>query len=116
MLLQNRGMPKESAVRQERHKRRHYRHKKDDEDDDDDDDDDHDHQNEKNSKRVKDKEQDALTPEQRSELERQRDLRERDEFVQRMLERDKSKTKQQIKQEQQQDDDDDEHVTQSLGS
>eukprot|EP00934_Nitzschia_sp_Nitz4_P003663 Nitzschia sp. Nitz4//scaffold88_size82704//18090//21395//NITZ4_005285-RA/size82704-processed-gene-0.65-mRNA-1//-1//CDS//3329559473//3653//frame0 len=41
-------------------------------------------------------EHDALTPEQRAELEREKDLRERDEFVQRMLERDQSKTKQQV--------------------
>jgi pre-mRNA-splicing factor ATP-dependent RNA helicase DHX16 len=36
---------------------------------------------------------DALTPEERAELQRQKDMRERDEFVQRMLERDKRKTK-----------------------
>lgn len=35
-----------------------------------------------------------LTAEERAELERERDLRERDEFVRRMLEKDKSKTKQ----------------------
>ncbi|KAL3916156.1 MAG: hypothetical protein SGILL_005310 [Bacillariaceae sp.] len=36
---------------------------------------------------------DALTPEQRAELEREKDLRERDEFIQRMMDRDKKKTK-----------------------
>lgn len=45
------------------------------------------------------KKEDALTEEQRAELEREKDLRERDEFVQRMLERDQSKTKSKIKQE-----------------
>jgi len=40
-----------------------------------------------------------LTPEERAELEREKDLRERDEFVRRMLERDKSKTKQKLKSE-----------------
>lgn len=40
------------------------------------------------------KKTDALTEAERTELERQRDLRERDEFVQRMLKRDQSKTKQ----------------------
>lgn len=42
---------------------------------------------------------DALTAEQRVELEREKDLRERDEFVQRMLERDQSKTNQKVKEE-----------------
>lgn len=42
---------------------------------------------------------DALTEEQRANLEREKDLRERDEFVQRMLVRDKSKTKQHVKEE-----------------
>ncbi|KAL3939494.1 MAG: hypothetical protein SGBAC_005800 [Bacillariaceae sp.] len=42
---------------------------------------------------------DALTETERAELEREKDLRERDEFVQRMLERDKSKTKQKVKEE-----------------
>jgi pre-mRNA-splicing factor ATP-dependent RNA helicase DHX16 len=39
------------------------------------------------------KESDTLNPEQRAELERERDLRERDEFVQRILDRDKKKTR-----------------------
>lgn len=43
--------------------------------------------------------EDALTKEERAELEREKDIRERDEFVQRMLERDQSKTKQKVKQE-----------------
>lgn len=51
------------------------------------------------------KEADALTAEQRAELEREKDLRERDEFVKRMLERDQSKTKQQVKQEDEEDQD-----------
>jgi len=42
---------------------------------------------------------DALTEAERAELEREKDLRERDEFVQRMLGRDKSKTKQKVKEE-----------------
>lgn len=42
---------------------------------------------------------DALTEAERAELEREKDLRERDEFIQRMLERDKSKTKQKVKEE-----------------
>ena len=40
-----------------------------------------------------------MTKEERAELEREKDIRERDEFVQRMLERDQSKTKQKVKQE-----------------
>eukprot|EP00980_Cylindrotheca_fusiformis_P003759 scaffold834_cov123-Cylindrotheca_fusiformis.AAC.6 len=52
----------------------------------------------KSNRRRKDREpekkEDALTEDERAELERQKDLRERDEFVQRMLERDQSKTKQ----------------------
>lgn len=41
----------------------------------------------------------ALTEEEQRELERERDLKERDEFVQRMLDRDKNKTKALIKEE-----------------
>jgi pre-mRNA-splicing factor ATP-dependent RNA helicase DHX16 len=44
--------------------------------------------------REPEKKEDALTEAERAELEREKDLRERDEFVQRMLERDQSKTKQ----------------------
>ena len=43
------------------------------------------------------KDNDALTPEERTKLEREKDKRERDEFVQRMLERDQKKTKQKVK-------------------
>ena len=46
----------------------------------------------------------VLTDEQRAELEREKDLRERDEFVQRMLDRDKSKTKSLAPQEEQESD------------
>jgi pre-mRNA-splicing factor ATP-dependent RNA helicase DHX16 len=42
----------------------------------------------------KTKNDDVLTPEERAELEREKDKRERDEFVQRMLERDQNKTRQ----------------------
>jgi pre-mRNA-splicing factor ATP-dependent RNA helicase DHX16 len=41
-------------------------------------------------------EESKLLPEERAELERERDLKERDEFVQRMLEKDKSKTKDKV--------------------
>jgi pre-mRNA-splicing factor ATP-dependent RNA helicase DHX16 len=51
-------------------------------------------QKDKDKNNKEGKEDDALTPEQRAELEREKDLRERDEFVQRMLERDKGSTKQ----------------------
>ena len=40
------------------------------------------------------KNDDVLTPEERAELEREKDKRERDEFVQRMLDRDQNKTRQ----------------------
>ena len=50
--------------------------------------------------------EDALTEEQRTEIDRERDLRERDEFVQRMLEKDRHKTKQQTKSDKGFDDDD----------
>lgn len=53
---------------------------------------------EREDARMKRKE-DALTPEERADLERERDLRERDEFVQRMLDRDQSKTKSKVKEE-----------------
>jgi pre-mRNA-splicing factor ATP-dependent RNA helicase DHX16 len=43
-----------------------------------------------------DDDESKLTAEERAELERERDLRERDEMVQRMLDRDKNKTKQKI--------------------
>ena len=45
------------------------------------------------------KDEDVLTPEERAELDREKDKRERDEFVQRMLERDQNKTKQKFKKE-----------------
>jgi pre-mRNA-splicing factor ATP-dependent RNA helicase DHX16 len=47
----------------------------------------------RHEKEEKENAQDALTADQRAELEREKDLRERDEFVKRMLERDQSKTK-----------------------
>jgi pre-mRNA-splicing factor ATP-dependent RNA helicase DHX16 len=47
-------------------------------------------------RRVKEEES-KLTPEERAELERERDLRERDELVERMLSKDKSKTKDLVK-------------------
>jgi len=52
----------------------------------------------KTQQRMKRGKEDVLTKEQRADLEREQDLRERDEFVQRMLERDKSKTKHQQQQ------------------
>jgi pre-mRNA-splicing factor ATP-dependent RNA helicase DHX16 len=61
---------------------------------------------ERREKRQREKEkpkEDVLTAEQRAELEREKDLRERDEFVKRMLERDQSKTKKQVKQEDEED-------------
>lgn len=50
----------------------------------------------KRKREGKTKLEDLLTPEQRTALEREKDLRERDEFVQRMLERDQKHTKQQM--------------------
>jgi pre-mRNA-splicing factor ATP-dependent RNA helicase DHX16 len=47
----------------------------------------------------------ALTPQERAELEREKDLQERDALVKRMLERDKSKTKNKVKSELEDDDD-----------
>jgi pre-mRNA-splicing factor ATP-dependent RNA helicase DHX16 len=58
--------------------------------------------------------EDALTAEERAELEREKDLRERDEFVKRMLERDSSKTKQQVKQEGGEDEEDQEETQDSM--
>lgn len=55
------------------------------------------------------KKEDALTAEERAELDRERDLRERDEFVQRMLERDQKKTTQKVKQEDRGQDDGEPH-------
>jgi pre-mRNA-splicing factor ATP-dependent RNA helicase DHX16 len=57
-------------------------------------------------KRVKEEKEEkvTLTADQRAELEREKDLRERDEFVQRMLERDQKNTKSTSKQEEDESD------------
>ena len=56
-----------------------------------------------NNEKVVDSEKSALTAAELAEIERERDIRERDELVQRMMNRDKKKTKHTIEEEQQQD-------------
>ncbi len=58
---------------------------------------------EQKDKQQQQRQNDALTPQERAALEREQDKRERDEFVQRMLDRDTKKTKQKGKQEESED-------------
>ena len=60
---------------------------------------------ERRDKRRRDKRKEsALTDQERADIEREKDLREREEFVQRMMERDKAKTKSKVKDEEPSDD------------
>lgn len=76
------GVKKDSIEDRRRRRQKRKRHKRESDSEDDQD-----------SQEGKQKYNSALTPEQRAEMEREKDLRERDAFVQRMLERDQKKTK-----------------------
>lgn len=88
---------KRELTEDRRQRRRDKRQRDDDgggDGNDDDDDDEGGNQNQQRRHPKGGKKEDALTPEERAALDRERDLRERDEFVQRMLERDQKKTAQ----------------------
>ena len=114
----SRDSKKDSSKQKEKKKKKRYRSYEDDDDDSQEDEDTRpkssvvrDHSVEerrrkrRQEKRRRDEEDnikeekgnDALTPQERAELEREKDKRERDEFVQRMLDRDQKKTKQKVK-------------------
>ncbi|VEU39027.1 unnamed protein product [Pseudo-nitzschia multistriata] len=81
-IKRSRGAVREQSIEDRRRKRRREKEKQESE------------INEKGSEVGT--ETDALNPEERAKLEREKDKRERDEFVQRMLDRDQQKTKQKM--------------------